>query len=105
MRFIERLQSIRDKISARAELLTRPQCFSSSQPLSRGEMDIEKALFQSSDLYSFLTALYHREEESPVSQQGATFTSAMDHFYKDFPEDYKNIFADISEAYLKQKFH
>ncbi|KAI2651100.1 RNA-binding protein 41 [Labeo rohita] len=83
----ERLQAIRNKMAAHAELLSRPQRFSSSRPLSRREMEIEKALFQGSDRCSFLTALYHREEESPVSQQGETSANAMDHFYKDFLED------------------
>ncbi|XP_043077315.1 RNA-binding protein 41 isoform X2 [Puntigrus tetrazona] len=83
----ERLQAIRDKMASHAELLSRPQRFSSSRPLSRREMEIEKALFQGSDRCSFLTALYHREEESPSGHQGATSTSAMDYFYKDFIED------------------
>ncbi|XP_073688760.1 RNA-binding protein 41-like [Garra rufa] len=83
----ERLQGIRDKMAAHAELLSRPQRFSNSRPLSRREMEIEKAIFQGSDRCSFLTALYHRDEESPVCQQGATSTNAMDHFCKDFLED------------------
>ncbi|KAL1252576.1 hypothetical protein QQF64_017269 [Cirrhinus molitorella] len=83
----ERLQAIRDKMAAHAELLSQPQRFSSSRPLSRREMEIEKAIFQGSDRCSFLTALYHRDEESPVSQQGATSANAMDHFYKNFLED------------------
>lgn len=84
----ERLQAIRDKMVAHAELLSRPQRFSSSRPLSRREMEIEKALFHGSDRCSFLTALYHREE-SLVSQQGVTSAITMDHFYKDFLEGQK----------------
>lgn len=56
----QRLQAIRDKIAARAELLSRPQRFATSQPLSRREMEIEQALFQGKDRLGFLTALYHR---------------------------------------------
>lgn len=56
----QRLQAIRDKIAARAELLARPQRFTTSQPLSRREMEIEQALFQGKDRLGFLTALYHR---------------------------------------------
>lgn len=56
----QRLQAIRDKIAARAELLSRPQRFATSQPLSRREMEIEQALFQGQDRLGFLTALYHR---------------------------------------------
>uniref|UniRef100_A0A3Q3FDK2 RNA binding motif protein 41 n=1 Tax=Labrus bergylta TaxID=56723 RepID=A0A3Q3FDK2_9LABR len=56
----QRLQVIRDKIEARAELMSRPQRFASSRPLSRREMEIERALFQGTDRLGFLTALYHR---------------------------------------------
>ena len=56
----QRLQVIRDKIEARAELLSRPQRFAASRPLSRREMEIEQALFQGTDRLGFLTALYHR---------------------------------------------
>lgn len=56
----QRLQAIREKIAARAELLSRPQRFATSQPLSRREMEIEQALFQGKDRLGFLTALYHR---------------------------------------------
>ncbi|XP_016130379.1 RNA-binding protein 41-like isoform X1 [Sinocyclocheilus grahami] len=97
----ERLQTIRDKMAAHAELLSRSQRFSSSRPLSRREMEIEKALFQGSDRSSFLTALYHRE--SLGSQQGATSANAMDHFYKDFLEDQNKNFFDISECLPKPK--
>ncbi|XP_067231301.1 RNA-binding protein 41 isoform X2 [Chanodichthys erythropterus] len=94
----ERLQAIRDKMVAHAELLSRPQRFSSSRPLSRREMEIEKALFHGSDRCSFLTALYHREE-SLVSQQGTTSVITMDHFYKDFLEGKNKNFASTSERF------
>lgn len=92
----QRLQAIRDKMAAHAELLSRPQRFSGSRPLSRREMEIEKALFQGSDRSSFLTALYHQEEDSQASQQGATSTNAMDVFYEDFLKDH-NKNSDISQ--------
>ncbi|KAK9955752.1 hypothetical protein ABG768_015608 [Culter alburnus] len=95
----ERLQAIRDKMVAHAELLSRPQRFSSSRPLSRREMEIEKALFHGSDRCSFLTSLYHREEESLVSQQGTTSVITMDHFYKDFLEGQNKNFASTSERF------
>ncbi|KAK1788084.1 hypothetical protein P4O66_016555, partial [Electrophorus voltai] len=60
----ERLQVIRDKMAARAELLTRPQRFSASRALSRREMEIERALFHGNDRCSFLTALYHQDIET-----------------------------------------
>ncbi|XP_056586753.1 RNA-binding protein 41 [Triplophysa dalaica] len=84
----QRLQAIRDKMAAHAELLSQPQRFSSSRPLSRREMEIENAIFHGSDSSSFLTALYHQEEESQVTQQVATSTNAMDVFCKDFLNDY-----------------
>ncbi|XP_029956827.1 RNA-binding protein 41 [Salarias fasciatus] len=79
----QRLQVIRDKMDARAELLARPQRFAASRPLSRREMEIEQALFQGSDRRGFLTALYHRDEESPESQQGAPPSDPMGHIYRD----------------------
>ncbi|CAM4671419.1 unnamed protein product [Leuciscus chuanchicus] len=98
-----RLKAIRDKMVAHAELLSRPQRFSSSRPLSRREMEIEKALFHGSDRCSFLTALYHREEESLVSQQGATSAITMDHFYKDFLEGQNKHVASTSECFPQPK--
>uniref|UniRef100_A0A3Q2CA39 RNA binding motif protein 41 n=1 Tax=Cyprinodon variegatus TaxID=28743 RepID=A0A3Q2CA39_CYPVA len=56
----QRLQTIRDKMAARAELLSRPQRFSASRPLSRREMEIEQALFHGNERLGFLAALYHR---------------------------------------------
>ncbi|XP_040908078.1 RNA-binding protein 41 [Toxotes jaculatrix] len=79
----QRLQAIRDKIEARAELLSRPQRFATSQPLSRREMEIERALFQGNDRLGFLTALYHRDEENQEGQQGASSTDPMDSLYRD----------------------
>lgn len=92
----ERLQAIRDKMAAHAELLSRPQRFSSSRALSRREMEIEKALFQGSDRSSFLTALYHQDGDSHVSQQRATSPKTMDHFYKDFLKEQNKTFGDVS---------
>lgn len=59
----QRLQAIRDKIEARDELLSRPQRFAASQPLSRREMEIEQSLFQGNERLGFLSALYHRGME------------------------------------------
>ncbi|KAL7390275.1 hypothetical protein ABVT39_018138 [Epinephelus coioides] len=79
----QRLQVIRDKIEARAELLSRPQRFAASRPLSRREMEIEQALFQGTDRLGFLTALYHRDEDNQEGQEGAQFSDPMDSLYKD----------------------
>ncbi|XP_040007280.1 RNA-binding protein 41 isoform X2 [Xiphias gladius] len=79
----QRLQAIRDKIEARAELLSRPQRFATSRPLSRREMEIERALFQGTDRLGFLTALYHRDEDKQEDQQGASSSDPMDALYKD----------------------
>uniref|UniRef100_A0A8C3ALD3 RNA-binding protein 41 n=1 Tax=Cyclopterus lumpus TaxID=8103 RepID=A0A8C3ALD3_CYCLU len=79
----QRLQVIRDKIEARDELLSRPQRFAASQPLSRREMEIERALFQGTDRLGFLTALYHRDEDNPESQEGAPSSDPMDSLYRD----------------------
>lgn len=79
----QRLQVIRDKIEARAELLSRPQRFAASRPLSRREMEIEQALFQGTDRLGFLTALYHRDEDNQEGQEGAPFSDPMDSLYKD----------------------
>ncbi|XP_061660324.1 RNA-binding protein 41 [Syngnathoides biaculeatus] len=79
----QRLQAIQDKITARAELLARPQRFAASQPLSRREMEIEQALFQGSDRRGFLTALYHRDENNQDDLKGAAKTDPMASLYKD----------------------
>ncbi|XP_037605622.1 RNA-binding protein 41 [Sebastes umbrosus] len=79
----QRLQVIRDKIEARAELLSRPQRFAASQPLSRREMEIERALFQGTDRLGFLTALYHRDEDNQEGQERAPSSDPMDSLYRD----------------------
>ncbi|XP_041657484.1 RNA-binding protein 41 [Cheilinus undulatus] len=79
----QRLQVIRDKIEARAELLARPQRFASSRPLSRREMEIEQSLFQGNDRLGFLTALYHRDEDNQDGQQGESSSNPMDSLYND----------------------
>ncbi|KAM4620569.1 RNA-binding protein 41 [Polymixia lowei] len=79
----QRLQVIRDKMAARAELLSRPQRFASSRPLSRREMEIERALFPGNDRQAFLTALYHRDDDLQESQQGASSSDPMDSLYRD----------------------
>ncbi|XP_036976250.1 RNA-binding protein 41 isoform X2 [Acanthopagrus latus] len=79
----QRLQVIRDKIQARDELLSRPQRFASSRPLSRREMEIERALFQGNDRLGFLTALYHRGEVKQDDQQGESCSDPMDSLYRD----------------------
>ncbi|XP_056297652.1 RNA-binding protein 41 [Pseudoliparis swirei] len=79
----QRLQVIRDKMDARDELLARPQRFAASQPLSRREMEIERALFHGTDRLGFLTALYHRDEDNQESQEGASSSDPMDSLYRD----------------------
>ncbi|XP_066502703.1 RNA-binding protein 41 [Hoplias malabaricus] len=80
----QRLQVIRDKMEAREEILSRPQRFSASRALSRREMEIEKSLFHGNDRCSFLTALYHQDEELQNDQQRATSSNPMDSLYRDF---------------------
>ncbi|XP_054482078.1 RNA-binding protein 41 [Anoplopoma fimbria] len=79
----QRLQVIRDKIDARDELLSRPQRFAASRPLSRREMEIERALFQGTDRLGFLAALYHRDEDNQESQEGASSSDPIDSLYRD----------------------
>ncbi|XP_026184856.1 RNA-binding protein 41 isoform X2 [Mastacembelus armatus] len=80
----QRLQVIRDKIEARAELLSRPQRFAASRPLSRREMEIERALFQGNDRLGFLTALYHQDcDIIQEDQQGASSSDPMASVYRD----------------------
>ncbi|XP_070699640.1 RNA-binding protein 41 [Pempheris klunzingeri] len=79
----QRLQVIRDKIEARDELLSRPQRFAASRPLSRREMEIERALFQGSDRLGFLTALYHRDEDNQDGQQGESSSDPVGSLYRD----------------------
>ncbi|KAM6907180.1 RNA-binding protein 41 [Xenentodon cancila] len=80
---LERLQVIRDKIEAREELLSRPQRFAASRPLSRREMEIEQALFQGNDRLGFLTALFHRDENKQKSLKGTSPSDPMDSLYRD----------------------
>uniref|UniRef100_A0A3P9PEU6 RNA-binding protein 41 n=1 Tax=Poecilia reticulata TaxID=8081 RepID=A0A3P9PEU6_POERE len=94
----QRLQAIRNKIEARAELLSRPQRFSASQPLSRREMEIEQALFQGTDRLGFLTALYHRDGDTEESQQGASSSDPMDSLYRDVLRCQKHISPEDSEG-------
>ncbi|XP_024921612.1 RNA-binding protein 41 [Cynoglossus semilaevis] len=81
----QRLQIIKDKIEARAEILSRPQRFASSRALSRREMEIEQALFQGNDRLGFLTALYHRDQSDnrtkplSVQQDGHSETLEQQH--------------------------
>ncbi|XP_078480181.1 RNA-binding protein 41 [Lampetra planeri] len=94
----QRLQVIRDKIEARAELLLRPQRFATSQPLSRREMEIERALFQGSDRLGFLSALYHRDEDKQHGQQGASSSDPMDSLYRDFLSQEKQEPTPLSDS-------
>ncbi|XP_051793315.1 RNA-binding protein 41 isoform X5 [Acanthochromis polyacanthus] len=94
----QRLQVIRDKIEARAELLSRPQRFAASRPMSRREMEIEQALFQGNDRLGFLTALYHRDEENQESQQGASSSDPMDSLYRDVLRSEKRASLQNSEG-------
>lgn len=79
----QRLQVIRDKMAAREELLARPQRFAASRPLSRREIEIERALFHGNDRLNFLTALYHQEEDAATDQQGAPCADPLDSLYKE----------------------
>ncbi|KAM4726488.1 RNA-binding protein 41 [Anableps anableps] len=94
----QRLQAIRNKIEARAELLSRPQRFSASRPLSRREMEIEQALFQGNDRLGFLTALYHRDGDTEESQQGASSSDPMDSLYRDVLRCQKQVSPEDSEG-------
>uniref|UniRef100_A0A1A7XGN7 RNA-binding protein 41 n=1 Tax=Iconisemion striatum TaxID=60296 RepID=A0A1A7XGN7_9TELE len=90
----QRLQVIRDKMGAREELLSRPQRFAASRPLSRREMEIERALFQGSDRQGFLSALYHRvsvpDEDDVDGQQEASSSDPMGSLYRDILTCQKN---------------
>uniref|UniRef100_V9L048 RNA-binding protein 41-like protein n=1 Tax=Callorhinchus milii TaxID=7868 RepID=V9L048_CALMI len=63
----ERLRAIEEKIEERQRLRSMPQRFAGSKPLNRREMEIEKAMFQGTDRYSFLKALYYQDVTSAVS--------------------------------------
>ncbi|KAM6427011.1 RNA-binding protein 41 [Liasis olivaceus] len=58
----DRIRAIREKIAERQRILSLPQHFAGSKPLSRREMEIENALFQGTDRHSFLRRLYRRDE-------------------------------------------
>ncbi|KAM4544466.1 RNA-binding protein 41 [Odontesthes bonariensis] len=94
----QRLQVIRDKIEARAELLSRPQRFAASRPLSRREMEIEQALFQGTDRLGFLAALYHRDEHNQEGQQGAPSSDPLDSLYRDVLSSEKQAARHSSEG-------
>ncbi|XP_023700589.2 RNA-binding protein 41 isoform X1 [Paramormyrops kingsleyae] len=79
----QRLQAIQDKMKARVELLSRPQRLSASRALSRREMEIERSLFQGSERLSFLSALYHQEEDSQSGQDGTSSSDPLDSLYRD----------------------
>ncbi|XP_036379794.1 RNA-binding protein 41 [Megalops cyprinoides] len=93
----QRLQIIRDKIEAREQLLSRPQRLSASRPLSRREMEIERALFQGSDRLNFLSALYHQEDDSKSSSKGPSSTDPLDLLYRDVLRDQKPGTASLSD--------
>ncbi|KAM6984611.1 RNA-binding protein 41 [Aplochiton taeniatus] len=84
----QRLQVILDKMEARVELMSRPQRFNASRPLSRREMEIERALFHGNHRLGFLTSLYHHEDDTLSGQQGAASSSSsssdqLDALYRD----------------------
>ncbi|XP_063169366.1 RNA-binding protein 41 isoform X3 [Candoia aspera] len=61
----DRIQAIQEKIAERQRILSLPQHFAGSKPLSRREMEIENALFQGTDRHSFLRMLYRQDEAWP----------------------------------------
>ncbi|XP_047234447.1 RNA-binding protein 41 isoform X3 [Girardinichthys multiradiatus] len=100
----QRLQVIKDKIEARAELLSRPQRFSASRPLSRREMEIEQALFQGNDRLGFLTTLYHQDGVTDESQRGASYSDPMDALYRDVLRCQKQFSPEDSEGQQTMRF-
>lgn len=52
-------------------------------------------------MFKTLQSFLSTEEESPVSQQGATSSSSTDHFYEDWLEDQNKNVPDISERLPK----
>ncbi|XP_033834361.1 RNA-binding protein 41 [Periophthalmus magnuspinnatus] len=82
----QRLQAIRDKMAAHAELLSRPQRFNCSRALTRREMEIEQALYQGNERQGFLSALYHRDFTDTV-QQMSTSSSTIDSVYREVLEE------------------
>ncbi|KAJ8348455.1 hypothetical protein SKAU_G00270440 [Synaphobranchus kaupii] len=85
----QRLQVIRDKMAAREKLLSLPQRLSASRPLSRREMEIERALFHGSERLSFLSALYHQEEAAQSAGEGSSSSDHMDLLYREVLKDEK----------------
>ncbi|XP_041742661.1 RNA-binding protein 41 isoform X1 [Coregonus clupeaformis] len=101
----QRLLVIQDKIDARSELISRPQRFSASLPLSRREMEIEKALFQGNDRLGFLNALYHQEEDTQADQQGASSSDPLDSLYRDVLSDGRKHMSVSEDTELKTTGH
>ncbi|XP_041050800.1 RNA-binding protein 41 isoform X2 [Carcharodon carcharias] len=64
----QRLRAIEEKIEERQRLLSLPQRFAGSKQLNRREMEIENAMFQGTDRYTFLKALYYQDEKSVKDQ-------------------------------------
>ncbi|XP_072451235.1 RNA-binding protein 41 isoform X1 [Chiloscyllium punctatum] len=64
----QRLRAIEEKIEERQRLMSLPQRFSGSKQLNRREMEIENAMFQGTDRYTFLKALYYQDEKSVKDQ-------------------------------------
>ncbi|XP_061106501.1 RNA-binding protein 41 [Conger conger] len=83
----QRLQVIREKMAAREQLLSLPQRLSASRPLSRREMEIERALFHGSERLGFLSALYHQEEAAQSSGDSSSSSGRMDQVYRDVLKD------------------
>ncbi len=54
-------------------------------------------------MFKTLLSFLSTEEESPVSQQGATSSSSVEHFYKDLLEDQNKSVTDISERLPQPK--
>uniref|UniRef100_A0A8C6SVT9 RNA binding motif protein 41 n=1 Tax=Neogobius melanostomus TaxID=47308 RepID=A0A8C6SVT9_9GOBI len=83
----QRLQQIRAKMAAHAELLSRPQRFNCSRALSRREMEIEQALYQGNDRQGYLSALFHRDEVTEDAQQVSTSHRTLDSVYREVLEE------------------
>lgn len=99
----QRLQQIRAKMAAHAELLSRPQRFSSSRALSRREMEIEEALFQGSEKQGYLSALYHRDEVPEDAQQVATLHRTLDSVYREVLEEDRQATLNLNKKQEKRK--
>ncbi|KAG5843227.1 hypothetical protein ANANG_G00148500 [Anguilla anguilla] len=92
----QRLQAIREKVEAREKLLSLPQRLSASRPLSRREMEIERALFHGSERLSFLSALYHQEDASQAAQGDSSSSDGMDLLYREVLRDEERATAPLS---------